>query len=353
MAPHLCYLSALMLRRLGSFVAALAVTFLSGCGDRDHRTPLVVYSAHGRDILFHFEQEFERAHPDIDVQTIYSGPPAILERVRGEKTNPQAAVWWGADATTLDVAAREGLLAPYRPSYATEELPKDPGDLWTGCFQLPIVLAYNPDKVKPEELPRTIADLGDPRFKDRLILREPSQSGVLRAFFAAIIATSARSPGGEDEGFARVRAIHRNVRKFVGSPELMFEELEGGAPSITVWNLTDIVFQKQQKGYHFVAAPFSDPTPVIVDGIALIKGKGETAEAKAFYEFVNTPEALAYLAKDHARIPLRPGFDRALLLPEIRQLPVTPLVIDRAFIAEHMKDWMARIEKESRGGAAK
>ena len=40
---------------------------LGGCS-RDHRTPLVIYSPHGRDLLSLFEHRFEALHPDIDVR---------------------------------------------------------------------------------------------------------------------------------------------------------------------------------------------------------------------------------------------------------------------------------------------
>ena len=40
---------------------------LFGCS-RDHRTPLVIYSPHGRDLLTLFERRFEALHPDIDVR---------------------------------------------------------------------------------------------------------------------------------------------------------------------------------------------------------------------------------------------------------------------------------------------
>ncbi len=333
-------------------VAACAVLF-AGCGHGDGRRQLVVYSAHGKDILLHFEQDFEKAHPDVDVVTVYLSPPTLLERVRTERTNPQAGVWWGADSATLDVAAKEGLLLPYAPTYATPDLPHQAENLWTGCFQLPAVLGYHPDRVRAADLPKTIADLADPRFKNQIILREPSQSGVLRTFFASLIARSIKETGSEEAGFQLISGIHRNVRKYIASPELMFEELEHGPPSITVWNLTDLVFQRQQEGYHFAAAPFAEPVPVIVDGIALVKGPGDTPDARAFYEFVNSPEALAYLAHDHARMPLRAGFDRAQLLPEIRAVPVTPMPVDRDLIATHMKDWMARLERETHGGATK
>src|ERR1041384_530011 len=46
---------------------AALLASLSACS-RDHRTPLVIYSPHGRDLLTLFQLRFEALHPDIDVR---------------------------------------------------------------------------------------------------------------------------------------------------------------------------------------------------------------------------------------------------------------------------------------------
>ena len=95
---------------------------------------------------------------------------------------------------------------------------------------------------------------------------------------------------------------------------MLFETLEHGPPSLTVWILTDLVFQRREKGYHFLAAGLDEPVPVVLDCIALVKGPaGATPEARAFYEFVNTLESMEIFADEHARIPVRADFDRSKL----------------------------------------
>ena len=93
-------------------VGALAI---SACSS-DHRTVLIVYSPHGKELLEYFEKGFEKAHPDIDVQWVDMGSQEVLERVRAEKPNPQADVWFGAPAEAFDRATKESLLQPYKPT---------------------------------------------------------------------------------------------------------------------------------------------------------------------------------------------------------------------------------------------
>ena len=97
----------------------ILITLLgAGCGGPE-KTRLVVASAHGVDLLAEAERTFESAHPDVDVVGLYLGSNEILERLRAGRANPSIHVVWGADAVTLDTAAAENLLAPYRPTWAT------------------------------------------------------------------------------------------------------------------------------------------------------------------------------------------------------------------------------------------
>ncbi len=84
---------------------------------KDHRTPVLVYSPHGRDQLLLLEREFERQRPDIDIRWLDLGSQEILDRLRFERVNPQADVWFGGPTTVFDRGVRDSLLQPYRPEW--------------------------------------------------------------------------------------------------------------------------------------------------------------------------------------------------------------------------------------------
>ena len=90
---------------------------LAGCGG-DGRTPVLVYSPHGRDLLLLVERSFEARRPDIDVRWLGMGTQEVLDRLRFEQVNPQADVWFGGPTTIFERAVRDSLLAPYRPAWA-------------------------------------------------------------------------------------------------------------------------------------------------------------------------------------------------------------------------------------------
>src|SRR6266536_1508498 len=88
---------------------AWCVVLLVGCS-RDHRTPLVVYSPHGRDLLTLFEHRFQALHPDIDVRWLDMRSQHVYDRLRSERANPQADVWFGGASLVLAQAAHDSLL---------------------------------------------------------------------------------------------------------------------------------------------------------------------------------------------------------------------------------------------------
>jgi len=145
-------------------ILAGATLLVSACSDG--RTPVMVYSPHGRDLLRLFEREFERLHPDKDVRWLDMGSQEVYDRVRSERANPQCDVWFGGPDAIFARAAREGLLAPYRPSWAERvpEASRAPGDLYFGVFRTLPILVYNEKLVSEEEAPRDWEDLLSPRF---------------------------------------------------------------------------------------------------------------------------------------------------------------------------------------------
>src|SRR5207237_9932918 len=101
--PH----SALRIPHL--LVGGVVLVLLASCGG-DRRTPLVIYSPHGRDLLTLLERRFEQLHPDVDVRWLDMGSQEVYERLRSERANPQADLWFGGPATIFARGARESLL---------------------------------------------------------------------------------------------------------------------------------------------------------------------------------------------------------------------------------------------------
>ena len=326
-----------------TFAASLALVI--GACTGDSRTTLVVASAHGPDLLAEAEREFESLHPEVDVVTVYLGSNEIRERLRASRARPTFHVIWGADAVTLDSSAAEKLLTASHPTWSSPSHPGGADGLWWGVYELPMVLGYNPKLIDRAKLPKTWAELASDASKGSLILRDPAASGSMRTWLGSLVLGAPS----EASGFELLARLDSNVRSYEGSPELLFERLESGPAAITVWNLTDLVFQRKTKGYSFLPAGLNEPVPVILDGIALVAGSESRKDAMAFVEHVTSIPALAKAAKAHARIPVRADFPRELLDPDVAAIAFDRAVVDRSILASKLKPWMRRFEEEIRG----
>src|SRR5207244_5062465 len=89
-------------------VAVLAL--LPAAGQGAGRSPRIVSSPHGRDLLTLLERRFEQLHPDVDVRWLDMGSQEVYDRLRSERANPQADVWFGGPATIFALGASDSLL---------------------------------------------------------------------------------------------------------------------------------------------------------------------------------------------------------------------------------------------------
>jgi iron(III) transport system substrate-binding protein len=335
----------------GAALAALALA----CSDG--RTPLVVYSPHGRDLLALFEADFERANPGIDLRALDMGSQEVYDRVRSERANPQADVWFGGPDTIFARAAAEGLLAPYRPSWADAVPPasRAAGDLYFGTFRTIPALVWNRDTLPADAAPRDWDDLLAARLEGRLLVRDPMASGVMRTVFGYILARSVAETGSTERGFAWLARLDAQTKQYAANPALLFEMLARGEGDVTVWELTDVLLHRAQGDPIDWAIPRSG-TPVIDDSIALVAGAPHRAAAVAFLEYAGSAPALALAAERVYRLPARTDLP-AEKLPEWARQVLAQLVAadyDRALAREKGPEWMARWDQTVRGkGAAK
>ena len=336
-----------VLRRafLGSLalgIAWLVAPLLLARGDG--RTVLTVYSPHGKELLRHYEAAFERAHPTVDVQWVDLGSQEVLERVQAERANPQADVWFGAPSDAFARAARQGLLAPYRPSWAgaVPSEAHDSLDRWYGTYRTPEVIAYNRVLVPPAEVPRDWDDVLDPRWRGKVIIRDPVASGSMRAIFGGILARSVAQTGNTAAGWRWLERLDAQTSEYAFNPALLYEKLKRGEGLITLYNMPDIATLERRTGTPVTYALPASGTPVLVDAIAIVRGARQPALARAFYEFVTTPEALEYAAADQQRIPARTDIPNDALPRWMTDATarLRPMPLDRRLLGDSLDTWM-------------
>lgn len=332
-------------RSRASLVAFATTVALSlGACEGDGRTVLTIYSPHGKDLLGYYEREFEKANPDVDVQWVDMGSQEVLERLRAEAANPQADIWFGAPAESFERAARENLLEPYSPTWADAVAPeaRDSAANWFGTYMTPEVIGYNSAAVSEAEAPRDWDDVLDPKWKGKVIIRDPIASGTMRAIFGAIIARSVARTGSPESGYEWLRRLDANTREYTVNPTIMYTKLGRQEGVITLYNMPDMAALEQRLGMPVKYSIPTSGTPLLVDAIAVVRGTENAEIAKRYYEFVTTPEALVFAADSFMRIPARrdvPNEDLPAWIQEANA-QIVPMPLDRALIAEKLDEWM-------------
>jgi iron(III) transport system substrate-binding protein len=326
----------------------------TACG-RDTRTPVVVYSPHGRDQLKLLETAFERWRPDIDVRWLDMGSQEILDRLRFERVNPQADVWFGGPTTIFDRGVRDSLLAPYRPTWAGSVGPDGvgPDSLYWPVYRTPVVIAFNDQAVADSEAPQDWDDILAPRWRDQVLIRDPMASGTMRAIWGYIIERSLRETGDTAAGMAWLRALDRNTKTYALNPAILDQKLTRREGLVTLWDLPDILISRS-KGMPFGYLFPRSGTVVIDDAIGLVAGSRHAAAAKAFIDYVGENEALLLAARRVYRLPARRDLPKDSLpdwMAEVdRTMRVVPM--DWPLLARDGAAWMGYWDQHVRGTGA-
>jgi iron(III) transport system substrate-binding protein len=219
----------------------------------------------------------------------------------------------------------------------------------------PEVIAYNTHAVTAAEAPKDWDDVLDPKWKGKVLIRDPIASGSMRAIFGAILARSVARTGSTADGWEWLRRLDASTKEYVLNPALLYQKLGREEGIITLYNMPDIATLEQRTrtpvGYVIPASG----TPLLVDAIAVVKGAKHGDLATQFYEYVSTPRALRDAAVKFLRIPARTDIP-ADSLPEIvrrARTEVKPMPGDqqlqRDSLDAWMKYWDANVRNSRRG----
>jgi len=311
---------------------------------------LLIYTPHGQDLLKDFVARYKEAHPEVTIQFLDMGSRDVLERVRAERNRPQADLWWGAAHTTFQTAAEENLLQPYRPSWADKvpETSRDSQDRWYGTYETPEVIIYNSEAVSAADAPHDWDDVLDPKWRDKVLIRNPVPSDTMRVIFGAMIWRFYKDAGSPDKGYEWLRRLDANVHEYTADPTLLMQKLARREGLISLWDMPDARLYQAQKGMPIAYTIPTSGTAVVTDGIAVIRGAPHKDEARRFYEFVTTPESLIHAARTYNRIPTRTDLDRQQLPPWMNE-SFTRLPVDWDLLRNHSQDWLTYWDTEIRG----
>ena len=147
-----------MLRSLSLALVAVLALSLLGCGGEEQEE-LVVYNGRNEALVDTLVQEFEQK-TGIPVSVRYGTDAQLLSALREEGDQSPADVYWANTTGALTQARSAGMLTELPDSLLAMPGSFVPeSGMWAPVTARFRVLAYNSDRVSPEDLPESVLDL--------------------------------------------------------------------------------------------------------------------------------------------------------------------------------------------------
>src|SRR6266481_5842798 len=145
---------------------------------------VILYSSMDLPVGEKLGKAFEAKYPDIAVQIERSGSERLFQRVAQEfASNIHAAdVINSSDASHFIPWKKNGWLMPFVSEDIAKYFPeqyRDPDGLFATSRLWLSSIAYNTNLVKPEDAPKSYADLLDPKWAGKMVKGHPAYSGTI------------------------------------------------------------------------------------------------------------------------------------------------------------------------------
>src|SRR6201991_633657 len=287
------------------------------------------YSALELNVAERLGKAFEAKYPGISVHVERSGAERIYQRIAQEQGSGINAVDVANStdpAHYLDWKSKDWL-APYLPDDVARHFPADqfdPDGLYaTSCAWFEAI-GYNTNLVKPEDAPKSYADLLDPKWQGKIVKGHPSYSGaILTTTF--VLSRDLGWPYLEKLAQQKVMQVQS-----AGDPpkKIMLGERAVMADG-NDYNL--ILFKDQGKPVEVVYPAEGSPLIIVPSGV--FKDAPNPNAARLFQSFFFSREAQQMLVDEfahrsfHSEVKPRPGQKP---MSEIKMLKSDPVAVQAA-----------------------
>ena len=243
---------------------------------------VAVYTSLIAEDLAALSQAFEKKY-GIKVKGWRAGSEKVLQRALTEaRAGRQEADVVETNGPELEALYREKILQPLKSAHIADLMPQAirPHGQWVGTRINLFVQSYNTTLVKKEEVPKSFADLTNPRWKGRLGIEAEDED-----WFAMIVKEL-----GEEKGLALFREIARtngfSVRK--GHTLLAGLVASGEVPfSLTTYSHGAEKMKQRGAPVEWYAI---EPAIGRANGVAVVKSPAHPNASALFVDFILSPE---------------------------------------------------------------
>jgi iron(III) transport system substrate-binding protein len=229
---------------------------------------------------------FEAKYPGIAVRVERTGAERVFQRIGQEYSSNIHAVDVvnSSDAAHFIVWKRDGILAPYVP----EDVAKYPADhrdvdgqfasfrVWLS------IIAYNTSLVKPEDAPKSFADLLEAKWKGKIVKAHPGYSGTIM---------TATYQMQRDLGWSFFEQLAKQNIMQVQSSADPPKKLDLGERAVMADGNEYNIFLLKESGRPVEPVYASEGSPLIIGPNGIFKGSPNPNAAKLFQSFCLGREA--------------------------------------------------------------
>jgi len=324
---------------------ALGLTTVTAASAAD----LTVYTAVEAEDLARYAEEFNKVHPDININWVRDSTGIITAKLLAEKDNPQADVIWGLAATSLLLMKSEGMLEAYAPQGVENLDPKfvDKSDppAWTGMDAWVAAVCYNTVEAEKAGLtpPGSWKDLTKPEYKGHVIMPNPNSSGT-----GFLDVSGWLQMFGEEDGWAYMDALHTNIARYTHSGSKPCKLAAAGEIPIGVSFAFRGAKSKADGAPLEIIVP-SEGVGWDMEATAIVAGTANLDAAKTLVDWTITKEANVMYNTGYAVVAY-PGVAKP-----VEHFPenLAEMMIDNDFEfaannrAEILKEWQSRYDGKS------
>jgi len=310
---------------LAAVVAAAGLVACTDGGSGD----LVVYSGRNENLIRPVLERFAE-DTGVDIRVRYGDTAELAATILEEGANTRADVFFSQDAGALAALAAKGRLAKL-PGDVAEPVDarfRDPGGRWVGVTGRARVIAYNTNRVPAGELPESIFELTDPKWRDRIGFPPTNASFV--AYVSALT-----EQVGRDRTKAWLEGLEANGAKTFDNNIVTLEAVADGEVDIGLVNHYYLYNEFEQRPGSPVANHYpgqeagGEGTFVNVAGLGILEGTDRAADARRLVAYLLGRDAQEYFRTETAEYPLAAGVEPLPELPALAELRVIDVPLHR------------------------
>jgi iron(III) transport system substrate-binding protein len=268
---------------------------------------LVIYSGRTEPLIQPVIDAFKAKNPGVEILLKAGSNSELANALIEEQANPQADLFITTELFTVQSLAQQGIFQPYRPAGA-DQIPAEfigPDDNWVGLTRRARVIMYNTDLVAEADLPKSVFDLTDPKWKGK-IAAAGSTNGSMQAQIAAM-----RQLLGDEETEKWLQGLLDNEVTFFGGHTDVRKAVGAGEFALGLVNHYYFHLQKDEGSKVGVIFPDQgdDQIGLITNATAaaVVKGAPNAAAAQVFIDYLVSEEGQKLFAEQNYEYPLLPG----------------------------------------------